>query len=687
MNRKDRKKAIREKEVKKEKMKSRREIVAIAIAAIMMVSVMTVIAPTAAAQEQVNTLRIYGNNSEGAAFPYTNPEAPFDPLDYTGEAPQKDFVTFNPAYMDYHESPFLHNLHTHDGKCINEKVFLRQWYMPVYPVPRGPCLLGCPASFTTRPAIVNEYTYMVLWWETNNPISVSPGSAFVFPNSVESLTDTECGLDSLDVDSFTEPDYDEDITTILARDNKTVSTVGTTTKFNVTADAFGAGDLTDWVILSPCGWSATNPVGGAITLDNDESVTFLDHRITLQNADGTNAVVKIEYIGNCYDVGPITCDLGPITLKQDNVRAAGATDTADIKYGSVESLNYTRPWYVIPTSVGSGTASFNIGRLLQENESMFVDGMQYDVAAIHGTDNKTLKYITIRNPVLKESVMFGCPGTCLCGYDANETLPVLPPFDRTHDIIDDIDIPNIGTGSDTFYRDNLGGDGPYSVHYRCTYVGYADHNDYLINDLDHIGFGMADENERRAKNMSALNMYYVAEEKEERFDTNLCEILNESNVAVGSVEEAWNWTNIETMPWNYTEMVYPTATVHYENSEYDNTNLDYLMTSSFIAPNSGIGERGNDVRVKFVYDPTDSMGIYVNTIGEEVSIPEGDVNGDGVADSTDAQWILQMDAGRRAKPASGTPEFEAADVNEDGLIDSTDAQWILQYDAGRRPSL
>jgi len=198
---------------------------------------------------------------------------------------------------------------------------------------------------------------------------------------------------------------------------------------------------------------------------------------------------------------------------------------------------------------------------------------------------------------------------------------------------------------------------------------------------------MADENERRAKNMSALNMYYVAEEKEERFDTNLCEILNETNVVGESVVEAWNWTNIETMPWNYTEMVYPTATVHYENSEYDNTNLDYLMTSSFIAPNSGIGERGNDVRVKFVYDPTDSMGIYVNTIGEEVSIPEGDVNGDGVADSTDAQWILQMDAGRRAKPASGTPEFEAADVNEDGLIDSTDAQWILQYDAGRRPSL
>jgi len=330
-------------------------------------------------------------------------------------------------------------------------------------------MIGCPASFTHAPAIVNEYTYMTLWWETNNPISVYPGSAFVLPNSVVSVTDTECGLDSYDVDSFTELDYDEDITTILARDNKTFSTVGTVNKFNVTADAFGTGDQTDWVILSPCGWSATNPVGGAITLSTGQSVTFMDHRITLNSASTgspSSAVVKIEYIGNCHDVGPITCDMGPITVLQNEVRAAGAATTASITFGSAESLNYTHPWYVIPTSISSGIASFNIGRLFQENESMFVDGMQYDIAAIYGSTNTTFKYITIRNPVLKEPVSFGCPGTCLCGYDVNDMLDMLPPFDRTHDIIDDIDIPNIGTGSDTFFKDNQGVSGSATVYYR-----------------------------------------------------------------------------------------------------------------------------------------------------------------------------------------------------------------------------
>jgi len=138
----------------------------------------------------------------------------------------------------------------------------------------------------------------------------------------------------------------------------------------------------------------------------------------------------------------------------------------------------------------------------------------------------------------------------------------------------------------------------------------------LINDLDYIGHGPGvDSNERRAKDLPALNLYYVEETKEERFDTSICEILNKTVVSADATGliEAWNWTNIETMPWFYTEMYYPTATVDYKISGYPNTNLDYLLTSSFIAPNSGIGERGNDVRVKFVYDPTDGTGLYVNT--------------------------------------------------------------------------
>jgi hypothetical protein len=57
----------------------------------------------------------------------------------------------------------------------------------------------------------------------------------------------------------------------------------------------------------------------------------------------------------------------------------------------------------------------------------------------------------------------------------------------------------------------------------------------------------------------------------------------------------------------------------------------------------------------------------------------GDVNGDGLVDSTDALITLSADVGVNT---SGFCPMNYGDVNADGWVDSTDALIILSYDVG-----
>ena len=57
----------------------------------------------------------------------------------------------------------------------------------------------------------------------------------------------------------------------------------------------------------------------------------------------------------------------------------------------------------------------------------------------------------------------------------------------------------------------------------------------------------------------------------------------------------------------------------------------------------------------------------------------GDINNDGVIDTTDSQLVMKYALG------SATPSVlqrEAADVNMDGQVDTTDARLILQKASG-----
>ena len=76
----------------------------------------------------------------------------------------------------------------------------------------------------------------------------------------------------------------------------------------------------------------------------------------------------------------------------------------------------------------------------------------------------------------------------------------------------------------------------------------------------------------------------------------------------------------------------------------------------------------------------------INNFSYEVSAKPllGDVNGDGLVNSTDALIVLSFDAGLTISDAATLERLNASvgDVNADGATNSTDALLILSYDVG-----
>jgi hypothetical protein len=120
-----------------------------------------------------NVGRYYGYTAQ---FPYTwaDWQAPFR-LTHP-EAPPKDFVQWNPAYFNHYTDAFTSKIKV-DGDDANEKVHLRQWYVPYLKEPLGitwvdvytrPWLGLAPSNH-----IVKEYTFLLLDTD-NNPVAGSP---------------------------------------------------------------------------------------------------------------------------------------------------------------------------------------------------------------------------------------------------------------------------------------------------------------------------------------------------------------------------------------------------------------------------------------------------------------------------------------------------------------------------------
>ncbi|MHC1565107.1 MAG: hypothetical protein ACXQS6_02145 [Candidatus Syntropharchaeales archaeon] len=528
-------------------MNSSKRLLTIVIAAMMVTTIFTVaLTPTMAQPSATdNKLRLYGEGNLSAAFPYTDPEAPFDPLN--PKAPPKDFVVFNPAYVEL-PGLYVSNVDT------REKVFARQWFVPELEEPVGRVWLDNPNIYTSED-VVTEYTYMFVDKHDNPTYGTarSPGGSywtrFWMPTCDNS--DEQIGIDGCDVDFDGDDDW-----TVLRR-----------------VKDFNNDGKKDIAISTE-----------TFELREGEKLQFLDHMIEVESVEVISGIppsismmVNIYYLGN-DEPELIAQNYVATILPGQHVRAGRHTVDNDAPLAIYE------PWYIKAIATGGERAYVQVGRILCTGETFFVDGAEYDIAMIYGPTKKSLKYITIRNPIPEhDDVNLMDLSVIKEMVDDGEIMPLLPPFNRVHDMIDDINIPDCADDPcslySLYYPDNIGADDDKVT---------CGSNDRLANEYDTV-------QERRINDVDPLEIYFPGKDTEPRFDTNLLEILNESKI------ESWNRLDIHTMPDFYKDFVYPAL------PDCDDGTGDFLLVSSWRAPNSC------DARVMFVYDQeTGIQDIYVN---------------------------------------------------------------------------
>ncbi|MHC1575687.1 MAG: DUF6531 domain-containing protein [Candidatus Methanogasteraceae archaeon] len=348
-----------------------------------------------------------GAGGIGAPFPYTDPEDPFDPPN--SEA-RKDFVVFKPAYMP---SDFLgEQIIIDTGAGViegGEKVFVRQWYEPEYPEPRGMVWTSQPTVYSAD--IVTEYTYMLLD-SSNTPVAGisgdQHGTNFWLPIGSEfGGSGDQIGLDSFVVaPEQYHPEYAEMVELVEVGD-------------------FNGDDLKDINI-------ATRDI---ISVEGRQSpIQFMDHAIEFVDLTATSpsdvyAVVNLYYLGN-DDPEQIGTELhlevgGPMVV-------AGRHG-----YQNPGTPSFEMPWYLRVTSVGmvnnQPSVSVEVGRLLHMGETFFADGAEYDIAMIYGPTADSFRYITIRNPIpTLADVELPVLMITKEHVGPSTELPMLPPVTKEH---------------------------------------------------------------------------------------------------------------------------------------------------------------------------------------------------------------------------------------------------------------
>ena len=625
--------------------------------------------------ENVTTLRVYGecyaiyptHSYNGTKdFIYPNAIDVFDP-----GVISKDSLTFNPAliYMLYHGEPIRVG-----GGDASEKVFLRLFYEPCYHHGVDDKMDACSSSvlYSVEPfdAIVTETTYVLTTKDACRPLAGAPPGElthFVLPYS---YTDPDTpGMDTADILYLAWANYSEKVTNGTIDVEKTYSGILPGTQIN-----------------------------------------FMDHNITYIAKQGNDKIsVEVKYVGNMYEAhsDPQT----PIYLNE------GEKIYFDRANHGINYTDACHRWYVKVLSVPDGPSEaidIVIGRRLVAGETFYVNGVRYDMPAIY-VKNTSLdpgmdefKFITFQSPIPK------CPSSAemwygdldknvddwshvtsqwLANLRPNNTMWLLPPFNEEHLMIDDIGLEKINT--------NITGDVDYEVP-----------SSGLIID------GMKDP----------LEFWYDKETTEPRFDTSLAErhaywnssaenyTYNDTKALNDTVNnsEAWAWWSIYTKPIRYTEFVLPnqeTASDTYDEEKscsvpYNYSfpshadGYEYLLVSSFIAPNSEEDQRENqsktrydahdiidkngEPRVAFEYDAENDTGIYINGAAAPppTEIMEGDINGDGHVTILDVLMLQAYFADPSGHPL--TPDnLTAANTYEigeaPGTVDMKDVLYIQKW--------
>jgi hypothetical protein len=612
--------------------------------------------------EGQNSLRVYGRCTADAGGMYATEDpnwwydtfdGPFNLKSY--EAPAKDFIVHNPALLVNDNDSLLFST-IHADEDAHEKVHMRTWYVPKYYEPRGFLFDWVkPGSDDDHPQvtndalfgagdIVNEYTYLFLDDETLNPTHGSMDRThMVFPMASgcgQGADNPQVGLDRYDVnddgtDEIMQVEYIREAGSFGLSDgwNQCIEDETTYGQLIVSPQALDAGNMR---IVEEDG-----DFGGVDTLE------FFDYAIVLisTSTDETKADFDVYYTGFKYDT-PLR--IGTITLWQElgNAAVVDASqrqvfvsfgrhfDTIPVRTLWADGMfPVSNPWGVLINYIGTEHVSLEVYRYLSVGETIMVDGAEYDIPAIGlAPGDKSaihcdhpegklaeLKYLTVRNPLPKCEDAEDCPDILIPKYTVYKSrfapatfLPVLPPFNMQHDMVDDINLPELGWGPDLQRPDNVVWEDETCGFEFPPDLGLFWGCDSLIHEL----FNTIEE--RVIPDVDPFEFWWLAEEKEERFDTSLTEekwkYTKDGAYDCGSASgECWQWINIETLPWDYTEFVLPELPDKPQEYGLDIIG-DYLLVSSFITEDSdevwpGLGS----VRVKFAYDPSDGTGLYVNS--------------------------------------------------------------------------
>jgi hypothetical protein len=591
-----------------------------------------------------SSLRVYGEDDKGPAgtdyddqgqFVYPEYWDPFDPT-----ALQKDSLTFNPGIV---QDGQYGEMYATESTDIHVKAFLRLWYEPLHQYTK---------DIYVRPTVEVETTYMLVDAQDCIPTKgKAGGTAFVFPIAEVPL---QTGLGR----------YENDL--------QAGSTYG------------GVRNLTDLVYVGGTVGNYSKTTNGTIQLEKDytlvmgDEVQFLDHNLKynyiVSKADGYYAKVTVSYTGNIAPDSARTVDLGVF----DDGTAQGATkrtwfDRHNNRYSTVSHPEH-RTWYAEYHGYVPGTyaATISVGKEISAGDTFYVNAVRYDVPAVEvlDTDDDTtadaFKYITLRTPLPKLSTSILVPDDGKASSQwidtiiPEERIPLLPPFNVYTDgywMVDDINVVlwkpaanqdewPVGNPASTLgvqyfpwaeryltmQEDAIMAEEQFGLPVGAnwfTYFGGADNMKINTNALepgDH-GWIAYDACERIVENMQTPLLFcYVEETTEPRYSTILLEKLHEEFPGDEQPVENWTWLDINTKPDQYTAFALPNRS-NIVTPNWTKTG-DYLLTTSFLAPNSiNLSDlnRTGIPRMSFAYDvekerdvtgtPStmgDGLDIYVN---------------------------------------------------------------------------
>jgi len=588
------------------------------------------------------TLRLYGNDAEDAPHPYTTPEGPLDPL--SNEAPPKDFVVFNPAILSHEKYRDI----TGEGDDANEKVFLRQWYVPELSEPIGNVWSAQVKKI--GPHIVNEYAYMFINTLTGDPKNCSLDKTTQFLLPIADNSD-QIGLDSFDANGDGSPDY-------------------------VVLNKFYDSSYPKTLDIS------TNQ----IELHVGDTLQFLDYKIKLVEVAQTYIKVNIYFQGNKNDELLKNGENYIIPIPSPPYYTgfcAGRHNAYDLS----QLTPIEKPWYlqVLAANPDTTTIVAKAGRLIVEDESFFVDGAEYYVSRIEGsTNHNNVEYITIRNPLPKNDEVFLETLTVLKEpIEMGDAIPLLPPFNMVHDMVNDINgnmeiVENVDA-LQIIYKDETI-EGRFENHLNETY-------DSMDEDWGSEVFSVVPDEytELQYSDGNYGNYLLVSAFRTETGDR----VIFLHNPSNGN----GIYINGGAHPFH--------ITASYSGTEITYNDISFEVTISGGTPpytyswDFGDGSTSNNANPTHQYmqpgnytvtvTVTDSNGnVASDSIEIQIFQHCGDVNNDGKVDSADAQLIMQYVVGLIDLDYY---QKEAADVNNNGIIDVADAQLIMQYIVGLIPSL